>query len=492
MNQAQASSVASFLGAQGATSQNIAFTPEKTVGTATAGVAATAATAATAGTTETAGTTGTTETTGSGTAPKLLTGLAVVSDERLNTVTLIGEPSLVELATSLSRQLDLRQRQVSVNVKIIDINLLNTQDQNASFSFGLGDDAFIVNQGGNASLNFGELAPSSPPGTTTRPIIANPYNQVPLGINFDQLTNVQSAPGQGIQIINNATGQIVGEIPVSGAAYSSSPILTSDGLRAIRSIAGGTPGSLRFNDDNNNGVYDPSDSIPADGFTPASLGTITQALPAVIQYPNDLLLRLDALITSLNAKILTDPTLTVQEGNTATIALTQDVFAGTTVTTVPINDNQNQIVRTPRLEPVGLTLNLKVDRIDDNGFITLSISPSVYAVSGFYNDPNSSQSSVLTSRRTLNSGSIRLRDGQTLIIAGVIQDQDRETVSKWPILGDIPIIGALFRNTESIKQRNEVVIVVTPQILDDSDDSTFGYGYTPSSEVQRVLDRPGQ
>jgi type IV pilus assembly protein PilQ len=104
----------------------------------------------------------------------------------------------------------------------------------------------------------------------------------------------------------------------------------------------------------------------------------------------------------------------------------------------------------------------------------------------------STSPAVLTSERTLNSGSIRLRDGQTLVLAGVIQDQDRQTISKWPILGDIPIIGALFRNTQSNKTRNEVVIVITPQILDDSDNATFGYGYTPGPEVQRVLDRPGQ
>jgi len=494
MNQASAGTVAAFLSAQGAESQRVVTKTTRTEEgsgvdkrireeTSTT-IEPLAASASSTG------------------APLTLQGLSIVTDDRLNSVTLIGEPSLVELATSLTRQLDLRQRQVAVNVKVIDVNLNNISSFTSSFSFGVGDDAFVASDGGTASANFGELAPAvSDPtnrsegtvdGSLSRPIIDNPYSRVPLGVNFDQLTNVQSAPGQGIQIINNATGQVVGEIPVSGSTYSSSPTLTSDGLRAIRSIAGGTPGSLRFNDDNGNGVYDPTDSIPADGFIPASLGTISQVLPAVIQYPNDFLLRLRAQITNGNAKILTDPTLTVQEGNTAAVALTQDVFAGTTVTTVPISTDQNQIVRSPRLEPVGLTLNLKVDRIDDNGFITLSISPSVSAVSGFYTDPTSSQSAVLTSRRTLNSGSIRLRDGQTLIIAGVIQDQDRETVSKWPILGDLPILGALFRNTNSNKQRNEVVIVVTPQILDDSDTSSFGYGYTPSPDVQRVLDRPGQ
>jgi type IV pilus assembly protein PilQ len=257
----------------------------------------------------------------------------------------------------------------------------------------------------------------------------------------------------------------------------------------VFNISQGTPGSLRFTDTNGNGVFDTADTV--NSFTNATLGTLTQTLPRVIQYPNDLLLRLRAQITSGNAKILTDPTLTVQEGNAATINLTQEVFAGFNEDTV-INDGVAQTTRTILTADVGLTLQLLVDRIDDNGFITLSILPTVSSVAGTFNVVGSTSPAVLTSERALNSGSIRLRDGQTLVLAGVIQDQDRQTIIKWPILGDIPIIGALFRNTQNNKSRNEVVIVVTPQILDDSDTSSFGYGYTPSPDVQRVLDRSGQ
>ena len=91
------------------------------------------------------------------------------------------------------------------------------------------------------------------------------------------------------------------------------------------------------------------------------------------------------------------------------------------------------------------------------------------------------------SKRTLNSGRIRLRDGQTFILSGVIQDSDRETVNKIPILGDLPIIGALFRSSTTQNTRNEVVIVVTPRIIDDSQDATWGYTYQPGPETQKVL-----
>jgi type IV pilus assembly protein PilQ len=60
-----------------------------------------------------------------------------------------------------------------------------------------------------------------------------------------------------------------------------------------------------------------------------------------------------------------------------------------------------------------------------------------------------------------------------------------------PILGDIPILGALFRSTERANQRQEVIVLLTPQIIDDSADSSFGYSYTPGRETRQFLQQRG-
>jgi type IV pilus assembly protein PilQ len=73
-------------------------------------------------------------------------------------------------------------------------------------------------------------------------------------------------------------------------------------------------------------------------------------------------------------------------------------------------------------------------------------------------------------------------------LSGVIQDTDREAVVKVPFLGDLPIIGALFRATTSSNVRSEVVIIVTPRIIDDSQNANWGYTYQPGPESQKVLD----
>ncbi|MEH2142753.1 AMIN domain-containing protein [Nostoc sp.] len=329
----------------------------------------------------------------------LLRGLQALGDERTNAITLIGAPRLVEMAMAQLTQLDIRRRQVVVNVKIIDVNLNNIQDYNSSFSFGLGN-SFFSNDGGAATLNFG--------GSRT---------------------------------------------PTSSEVRGSVP-------NAL------TPG----------------------GLGPPTIENLTSAFTSPYKFTKSLLTSLQAQVTNGNAKILTDPTLIVQEGQQALINLTQEVVGNITLQTTDTSGGsrtERNIVK----QNVGLTLNVKIERIDDNGFVSLSVAPTVSAPSGTQDTGNGSI--TLVAQRSLTSGLIRLRDGQTLILSGIIQDADRTTVSKIPILGDLPLIGALFRSTNRNNQRNEVIVLLTPQIMDDTENSSYGYNYTPSPEVRQILERRG-
>ena len=187
-----------------------------------------------------------------------------------------------------------------------------------------------------------------------------------------------------------------------------------------------------------------------------------------------------------NAKILTNPTLVVQEGSSAQVNLTEQVFSGFE-SSRETDDNGDTIITTkPIIQNAGVILNVTVDRIDDNGFIALSLSPEVSAVSNNSFISGGSAAFLLQQRR-LETGELRLRDGQTLVLSGIIRDSDRSTVTKVPILGDIPLLGRLFRRENKSRERGELVVLVTPQILDDSDQSTFGYQYNPSSGIAPLI-----
>jgi type IV pilus assembly protein PilQ len=144
------------------------------------------------------------------------------------------------------------------------------------------------------------------------------------------------------------------------------------------------------------------------------------------------------------------------------------------------------------LSTAGLTLGARVEKIDDNGFVTFSLSPSVSAVTDTVPGPPSctSQISILSVRR-LDTGALRVREGQTLILTGVISDFDVAEVSKWPILGDLPLVGQFFRASTNQRQKRELVIMVTPRIIRDDDGGTFGYGFQPSSrELRQFISNP--
>jgi type IV pilus assembly protein PilQ len=394
-----------------------------------------------------------------GNAPLVLKGLAISTDSRLNAVTLIGPLRKVDMATAMLTRLDARRRQVALNVKIVDINLSNVDDLKSSFSFGTGNGivgvdngAAVYNYGGYNPAKSGQIAG----GVTSQPIVTLPA----LG-STPFIENTPSAPyaNNGVDISNVR----IGEAPLAvGTPYARAPLSPTDNPYQ--------PGLTG---------YTPPKTSSDGTFTPA---TYTYGLPTAFQIPSKFLATLQAQIISGNGKILTDPTMVVQEGQSSKIKLTQEVFGGFEATTSAGNAGAVLIARKPIIKNAGLTLDVNVNRIDDNGFVSVGVSPTVSAISSQF--PTGDGNITLLQERTLSSGEIRLRDGQTLILSGIIQESDRTSVTKVPILGDIPILGALFRSTNKTNQRQEVIVLLTPQILNDGVNQV---NYTPGNDARLLI-----
>lgn len=392
-----------------------------------------------------------------GVGPLILSGLSVLTNERLNSITLVGDPRKVEIATAFLSQLDARRRQVAVNVKIIDLNLNNSDTAGASFSFGVGG-AFFTFDNGAAALNFGRVRPPT-------------IEQV-----RDPVTGQFSPPVIGNdQFLPNAS-----QLTPFSDAQPNAPFGSSTGFPS-------SSGNPQFPFGN---LIRPPFGTNINPLQPGiSSQTGLPQLPQLFQFPQRLLGFLQAQIVSGNGKILTDPTLVIQEGETATVNIGQEIITNV------VTERENVgglIVPTQRFEKgnAGFTLQVRIDRIDDNGFVTLFVNPTV-STPGTQIQLTGGAVITLLQQRQLRSGLLRLRDAQTLIMSGIIQDEDRTAVRKVPLLGDIPIIGALFRQTSRTNERNEVIVMLTPQILDDSGNAPFGYRYRPSPEVQQLLRQRG-
>ena len=459
LNQVSATSAAEYLGNLGAT-----FNRTNTT-TTTSGEAASAGTTQLSNqTSQTTSTTPASQKFGSESGPLL--GLVVTNDDRLQTVTLVGDSQLVSVAEAYLKKIDLRQRQVALSVRILDISLENDSQLKNSFAFRSGN-AFIVSDQGQLLANFGSL---KPPGNEEG------------GLPSQYSAQSDTTPLSGTGALREGQGFGSASISVS---ISGSP------------SAGRALQAWIWYQEN---ILQPGAEIDEEG-------KITYTPPTRFQYPsNQLFDFLVAQIQSSNTKILASPTLIIQEGG--------EIANGNDQTSVSIDgkvgrerSNESLVSVGRKLvtnynilqdrngnaycEPVfsnsGLTFGARVDKIDDNGFVTFSLSPEISAAVGTPQIVGNCGTISTISSRSLDTGKVRVRDGQTLILTGVISDADIQVVTKWPLLGDIPIIGQFFRSSGGNRSKNELVILVTPTIVDDNQGGNFGYGYKPSLPASRQI-----
>jgi pilus assembly protein CpaC len=165
----------------------------------------------------------------------------------------------------------------------------------------------------------------------------------------------------------------------------------------------------------------------------------------------------DALETKGLVKTLAEPTLVAMSGDTA------NFLAGGEFP-IPVAQNQNNGVTTITVEfkQFGISLAFTPTVMDD-GVINLLVAPEVSSI-----DPSAS---VVTSGLTIPGIKVRrakttveLRDGESFTIAGLLKDDYRNDVRQYPFLGDLPVIGTLFRSTGYQKNETELVLVVTPHL----------------------------
>ena len=124
----------------------------------------------------------------------------------------------------------------------------------------------------------------------------------------------------------------------------------------------------------------------------------------------------------------------------------------TVVTGFEQTSNEGVVTCTANEGTAGITFGAKLEKIDDNGYVTFALSPAISAVTSTVEIAGCGIQNTLSVRK-LDTGSIRVKNGETLILTGVLQDSDTVTTSKVPILGDIPILGSIFRSSATQKRK---------------------------------------
>lgn len=188
---------------------------------------------------------------------------------------------------------------------------------------------------------------------------------------------------------------------------------------------------------------------------------------------NDFSAFIELLKTQGDVQVLSSPQISTVNNQKAVIKVGKDEFFITDVesntsTTTATATTQSNVELTPFFSGVALDV---IPQISESGEIILHIHPTVSTVTEKIKDISISSGTSLSVPLAISTiresdSVIRAKSGQVVIIGGLMQNSVEERVSKVPLLGDIPLLGALFRHTQEITKKSELVILLKPIVMD--------------------------
>ena len=167
---------------------------------------------------------------------------------------------------------------------------------------------------------------------------------------------------------------------------------------------------------------------------------------------------LHALATAGKLDVLSRPFILASDNQLASITVGQEVPF---ITNTQITDTGQQI-NTIQYQDVGIILNV-TPHISPDGLVVLDVAPEISQLTGTTVPIVRGVSAPVIANRSAQSR-VTIRTGNTIVIGGLMQDQKTTTISKIPILGDIPGLGALFTRYQDDRTKTELLIFLTPHV----------------------------
>jgi pilus assembly protein CpaC len=207
-----------------------------------------------------------------------------------------------------------------------------------------------------------------------------------------------------------------------------------------------------------------------------------------------------SVITALGddsvGQVLAEPNLSVISGETASF------LVGGELPVVTVIDGGTNVL----YKEFGIRLELMAKVLEDDK-IKLSLMPEVSSLDTQYENERYNLPALKTRRARTT---VQLGDGQSFVLGGLLSTEDRESLRRVPFIGDVPILGALFRHSETVRNRTELVIVATVNLVNPVNPSQIqlptmkrtttmqrffnvDYSYTPASKTwaEEVLQTGG-
>jgi general secretion pathway protein D len=297
-------------------------------------------------------------------------GMRVASDENTNSLVIIASPEDFRIIKQVIDKLDIRRKQVFVEVVILEMASEDT------FDFGLGYHTGAMGDDGNYSVYSAQLNGSS------------------MGLTTDALSGL-----------------------AMGVFGQSMSLSVGDGAGSTYEL-----------------------SVPVFGVA------------------------LNALQANSSVNIISTPNVLTTDNEEAKFVVGRNIpFPVSTGR----DSNNNPIVSYQR-EDVATTLKV-TPQINESNYVTLEVYQEVQEIEEDSQGLDVQSSGFITSKRSAET-TVVVRDNQTVVLGGLIGNTDTEVESKIPLLGDLPLIGVLFRGRRTVSRKTNLLIFLTPHVIDGPED----------------------
>jgi len=362
----------------------------------------------------------------------------VVADVRLNALLLFGNDTTKKAVRELVAKLDVAPPEASSKVNVYYLeNTDATEMAKVLDSVVKGISAQLPGQPGAAAaspFDSGKITVTADKGSNSLVIMASP--------------NDYSNLAQVIKKLDRRSKQVFVQVLIAEVSLDKS--------REVGLQGGVIGGGVLNNYLTVAGLYDPLGALTSIGTTLAAGGTMT---PTVSASPANVAAVLKALDKNGLVNILSTPNILTSDNKEAEINVGENVpFQGSAT--------QSTIGTTTSVERKDIGINLKIKpQISEGDYIRMDINQEISAVK---NDKGQAIDLVTTKRSTKTS--IVVKDKETVVIGGLIQDTEDENIQKVPFLGDIPGLGWLFKTKNKSRKKTNLMILLTPHIVKDAAD----------------------
>lgn len=382
--------------------------------------------------------------------PSSGSSISIMSDQRLNAILVFGNDSIKKTVRDMAEKLDIATPDASNKVNVYYLENTDATEMSKVL------DGVIRGMSANANASATQAMMAAQ---------ASAFDSGKITITPDKASNalvIMASPSdynnliQVIKKLDRRSKQVFVQVLIAEVSLNKS--------RAIGMQLGalGVDGISRYF--GVGGFYDPFGVISSLATLGISGNISGSSANASIKFPvGGVPANIGAVLQALDSKdllnVLSTPNILTSDNKEAEITVGENVplQGSSTLSTTGVTTSVDR-------KDIGISLKIK-PQISEGDYIRMDISQEISAVKN-----NKGQAIDLVTTKRAAKTSIVVKDNETVVIGGLIQDQEEEIINKVPFLGDIPLLGWFFKTKNKVHNKTNLMILLTPRIVKDAND----------------------